>query len=187
MTSILKVDTIQNSTGTDALSIGADGSITPQAGFTGAYPQLAGLFFKQANQSVASQDWTEVEWDSTAGYNPDNIKQTGNVIFKPASTGWYKFEWRIIMSQSDSGKGIKHYLVKNNVNIWYDNRPTGSVDDGGGGGPHGAPLCIAYAECTTANSDEFKILLWQASGGRIMYGYDQNSRYDSTLAIYKMT
>ena len=182
MSSIIKVDQIQLSDGSTA-SASALGITVPTP--APSNPNLVGLFWKDTNQAVSSATLARVTWDGTT-YDPDSILYQNDQI-RPTETGWYKFEWRLQMSQADMNKGIEQLLKKNGSTIWHDNRPAGNDTDAGGGGPHGAPICFAYGNCTTANSDVFDINIVQSSGGRNVLGYAQNNWLASTLAVYKMT
>ena len=150
-----------------------------------SFPKLVGLFYKDATQGVSSGSYTRIIWDGS-DYDPDSIMYNNDQI-RPVSQGYYKFEWRLQMSQADMNKGILQKINKNGSTYWLDNRPAGNDTDAGGGGPHGAPICQAYVWCGTPNSDVFDININQASGGRNVWGLQQTGYYESQLLVYKMT
>lgn len=83
MTSILKVDNIQNASGTSALEINSSGIVIPNSvGFQ--------VIATDTDQSYTASDyakvtWETVEFDTISGWDSTNHR------YKPSVAGWYLF------------------------------------------------------------------------------------------------
>jgi len=101
MSSILKVDEIQNTSGTTGLTINSNGFVIPKA--------VAFSVYKSGNQSMTSATWTEVTWDAeefdTAGFFSNNR-------FTPQIAGYYQINFSINQS-TGTGNAILARLMKN--------------------------------------------------------------------------
>ena len=84
--SVLKVDSIQNTGGTTALTLDSNGFVIPKA--------VAFSVYKSGNQSLSSGTWTEVSWDveefDTAGFF-----NTSNSRFTPQIAGYYQINFSV--------------------------------------------------------------------------------------------
>ena len=101
MSSILKVDTIQNTGGTTGLTINSNGFVLPKA--------VAFSVYKSGNQSMSSGTWTEVTWDTeefdTAGFFSNNR-------FTPLIAGYYQINFSVNQS-TGTGNAVLARLMKN--------------------------------------------------------------------------
>lgn len=83
MTSVIKVDNIQNSSGTAALSIGTNGLIQPkQVAF-----QVEAL---DTDQAISSSGSTKLEFPTT-DFDTGSYWDSTNHYYKPQVAGWYFF------------------------------------------------------------------------------------------------
>ena len=101
--SVLKVDSIQNTGGTTAITLNSNGFVIPKmVGFS---------VYKSGNQSMTSATWTEVTWDveefDTAGFF-----NTSNNRFEPQIAGYYQINFSINQS-SGTGNAVLARLMKN--------------------------------------------------------------------------
>jgi len=103
--SVLKVDSIQNTGGTTALTINGNGFVIPKA--------VAFSVYKSGNQTISSGTWTEVNWDveefDTAGFF-----NTSNNRFTPQIAGYYQINFSVNQS-SGVGNAVLSKLMKNGV------------------------------------------------------------------------
>ena len=120
MTSVIKVDTIQNSTGTDALSIGADGSVTTQGAFypngLTAWPAFSASrttsdWYAVAGGSIIVFDRVDSPADDYMGFNNGNHFNTSTYAFTCPIDGIYSFGFNIYTANSDAANGFS--LAKN--------------------------------------------------------------------------
>ena len=91
MTGILKVDQIQNNTGTAAMSINSAGKVNFPNGLSGdqKYPFVAVL---GSNQSLSNSTNTIVQYNTTnggAGLDPSSVFNTSNYRFIAPVAGYY--------------------------------------------------------------------------------------------------
>jgi hypothetical protein len=105
MTSVIKVDNIQNSSGTSALSIGSNGLIQPkQVAFQ--------VTANNTDQSVNNVTVTKVEWETvtldTGGYWDET-----NHRFTPQVAGWYMFSTNIRVQLLNIHEYVRIYISKN--------------------------------------------------------------------------
>ena len=101
--SVLKVDQIQNTGGTTALTINNNGFVIPKA--------VAFSVYKSGNQSMSSGTWTEVTWD-TEEFDTAGFFNTSNSRFEPQIAGYYQINFSINQS-TGTGNAILARLMKN--------------------------------------------------------------------------
>ena len=120
MTSVIKVDTIQNSSGTSALSIGAGGEVTTQGAFLPggltAWPAFSAA--KSVSEWAALSSGTVVPFnnvtssgDEYMGFNNGSHYNTSTYAFTCPIDGIYFFAFNIYTANSDTSNGFS--LAKN--------------------------------------------------------------------------
>ena len=120
MSSVLKVDEIQNTAGTSGLTINSNGFVIPKA--------VAFSVYKSGNQTMSSGTWTQVTWDTeefdTAGFFSNNK-------FTPQIAGYYQINFSINQS-TGTGNAILARLMKNGSTYRfgsYHYHSTSEIDD----------------------------------------------------------
>ena len=120
--SVLKVDSIQNTGGTTALTLDSNGFVIPKA--------VAFSVYKSGNQSLSSGTWTEVNWDveefDTAGFF-----NTSNNRFEPQIAGYYQINFSVNQS-TGTGNAVLARLMKNGVTYRfgsYHYHSASNIDD----------------------------------------------------------
>ena len=101
--SMLKVDEIQNTGGTTALTINNNGFVIPKA--------VAFSVYKSGNQTMSSGTWTEVSWD-TEEFDTAGFFNTSNNRFEPQIAGYYQINFSVNQS-SGVGNAVLARLMKN--------------------------------------------------------------------------
>ena len=122
MSSILKVDTIQNTSGTTGLTIDSNGFVLPKAVAFSAY--LSGT------QSISASTWTKVtfnteEYDTASQYDPSNSK------FQPTIAGYYQINAALAWMDGASTAGLSRFYknganYKNSAYLYHGSQ---SLDD----------------------------------------------------------
>lgn len=103
MSSVLKVDAIQNTAGTSGLTINSNGFVIPKA--------VAFSVYKSANQTMTSATWTEVTWD-TEEFDTASFFNTSNSRFEPQIAGYYQINFSVNQS-TGVGNAVLARLMKN--------------------------------------------------------------------------
>ena len=110
MTSVLKVDNIQNSSGTDAISIDSNGVVTKS---------VVPAFFAYlgTNQTASIGDWDKIEFDTTEFDTGSDYDKTTNHRFVAPVAGIYQFNTSVNPDYS-SGSNTRVFgrFYKNGVN-----------------------------------------------------------------------
>ena len=84
MSSVLKVDAIQNTAGTSGLTIDSNGFVLPKA--------VAFSVYKSAS-NLTSATWTEVTWDTEEFDTDTGLSNTSNSRFEPQIAGYYQINF----------------------------------------------------------------------------------------------
>ena len=107
MTSVIKVDTIQNSTGTSALSIGADGVVTANQDLSvsGNLLTPARPMFNIRGGGGAQSATAVIGYSGTGGYyfNVGNHFNTSTKAFTAPVNGYYFFQLSFYSNNGNSG------------------------------------------------------------------------------------
>ena len=97
MTSVLKVDNIQNSSGTSALSIDSNGNVASNNHYIGIY--------KNGNQAGTNQTWTKITGWTVEGNGGLTWDSTDNEIdVAKAGSYFVNFQAQIFSSSNDIGQ-----------------------------------------------------------------------------------
>ena len=128
MSSILKVDTIQDSSGNniinesgDTITIGASGDTTNIVGTLQNNGASVGgsntpLFsIKCGAQNLSNQTMTKIQFDTESGnfFDPSGVFDTSNNRVTPSSTGYYLFGCAVTIQDVGDGKKFQMQLRKN--------------------------------------------------------------------------
>ena len=107
MTSVLKVDNIQNSSGTSALSIDSNGYVSK--------PKSVLFSVRQSTNGSASQNYTSVSdvnvFDTTE-FNIGNALSisSGIATFTAPIAGYYQFNWHVVVQTATTSTHVSSYL-----------------------------------------------------------------------------
>ena len=122
MSSILKVDTIQNTGGTSGLTIDSNGFVLPKAVAFSAY--------MSGTQSISASTWTKVtfnteEYDTASQYDHSNSK------FQPTIAGYYQINAALAWMDGASTAGLSRFYkngsnYKNSAYLYHGSQ---SLDD----------------------------------------------------------
>ena len=128
MSSILKVDTIQDSSGNniinesgDTITIGASGDTTNIVGTLQNNGASVGgsntpLFsVKCGTFNIANSTMTKIQFDTESGnfFDPSGVFDTSNNRVTPSSTGYYLFGCTVTIKDVGDGKKFQMQLRKN--------------------------------------------------------------------------
>jgi len=124
MTSVIRVDNIQSSGGTAALSIGSNGLIQPkQVAFQ--------VTASDTDQSISATTQTKVEWETvlldTGGY-----WDATNHRYTPQVAGWYMFSTAIRAQLLNIHEYVRIYIRKNGADDYYTQFQTNNDEIIGG-------------------------------------------------------
>ncbi len=119
MTGILKVDQIQNNTGTAAMTINTAGQVNFPNGMTGEnkYPFVALL---GSNQSLSSSTNTIVQYNTTnagAGLDPSSVFSTSNYRFIAPISGYYWLAANVRTANQGANARVDMIFLKNGAGV----------------------------------------------------------------------
>ena len=122
MSSILKVDTIQNTGGTTGLTIDSNGFVLPKAVAFSAY--------MSGTQSISASTWTKVtfnteEYDTASQYDHSNSK------FQPTIAGYYQINAALAWMDGASTAALSRFYknASNYKNSAYLYHGSQALDD----------------------------------------------------------
>ena len=100
MSSVLKVDTIQNTGGTTGLTIDSNGFVLPKAVAFSAY--------LSANQSLTAATWTKAAFN-TEDFDTNSDFDTANDRFQPSIAGYYQINCSFAWLNGTSTAGLMEF------------------------------------------------------------------------------
>lgn len=122
MSSVLKVDAIQNTSGTSGLTIDSNGFVLPKAVIFSA--------IMSGNQSISNSTWTKVlfnteEYDTASQYDHSNSK------FQPTIAGYYQINSALSWFNGASTAALSRFYkngshYKNSAYLYHSDQ---SLDD----------------------------------------------------------
>ena len=136
MTGILKVDQIQNNTGTAAMTINAAGNVTFPNGLTNPnstdnkYPFVAVL---GNNQSLSNSTNTIVQYNSIggAGLDPSSVFSTSNYRFIAPVAGYYWVAANVRTNNQGANARVDMLIRKNGAGVMSQGQNQQSSNDMG--------------------------------------------------------
>ena len=165
MTSVIKVDTIQNSSGTSALSIGADGNVSL------GNPVAVEVRLSSPVDYTTANTFQLVPYNQIVNQSGNNFN-TGTSVFTAPVDGWYLIsahvyvysEQKVAVSIYKNGVGIAQF---DNAQVDADRNPNGSS--------------ITHTVKLSAN-DEISIYVTANAIGTI-YNNESNKTYLSIIKL----
>ena len=135
MTGILKVDQIQNNTGTTAMTINTAGNVSFPNGLTNSadnkYPFVAVL---GSNHSIAHQTNTVIQYNTTnagAGLDPSNVFSTSNYRFIAPVAGYYWVAANIRTANQGNNARTDMMIRRNGAGVMSQGQNQQNVNDMG--------------------------------------------------------
>jgi hypothetical protein len=179
MTSVIKVDNIQNSGGTAALSIDSNGRVS--------MPNTVEIDAWRLTSNFTTDGATITGWerpdDATAAYAGTGMTESSGVFTFP-KTGLYKVisELEITTSNTDTVTNVQQF-VSSDSGSNYDQRGyvqiRGTNSDPNGGGAVSRSILV---NVTDASTFRFKLVTGSLSTGSVIAG---DTNYDRTSIMFE--
>jgi hypothetical protein len=164
MTSVIRVDNIQSSGGTAALSIDSDGRIlTPARPSFFAYRS----FGDQADTNYT--DYTVVDFDATQ-HNIGNCYSTSTYKFIAPVGGVYHFSWQVRMANVTSAVYVYSPLRKNGALDWGNSNYINAQLEDPQGGTYQSPGMSVTVQLTAADEIDVTVRVSGDTTTRIQSG-----------------
>ena len=122
MSSVLKVDAIQNTAGTSGLTIDSNGFVLPKA--------IAFSAYKSSDQSLVASTWTKITFD-TEEFDTASFYDTSTSRFQPTTAGYYLITASLAFL-SGTGNAVLTRVYKNGSffrNASYHYHSASNLDD----------------------------------------------------------